>query len=296
MAYYTGTATSMVDLLTALTNAATANGWTWSSNILSSGDCFVRLVSAADNIEALVGLGQTGSTVTTPAPAATYLRAVSAATPIAFPLTYFIFARAAEVYLVVNFSTSYYIVLGFGQSGIAGAPGTGVWVAGTAYTHSGAYGDVSWASDGTLNGNAFSGANTDGRTGLFLVSGGNGGGGSAGCYVHHGLTGWSDLGGAMPKTLGGVKQLNALDNPATSWNGQTMLVPIQPWIDRGSGKVSMVADLVHARYVRLDNLEPGDAITLGPDEWRVFPVYRKDAAARDGGGTHSGTYGYAFRV
>lgn len=295
MAYYTGTASSMADLLAAITSAATTNGWTWADSILFAGNCHVRLTASADNIEALAGLGKSGATITSPAPYPTYLMAVASAQPIVLPLTYHIFARAEEVYCLINFSTSYYITLGFGQSNLAGAPGTGVWVSGTAYTSIAGGGGLSW-SGGSLAGNYYSAGNNDGRTGLFMVYSGDGGAYSAGCYVHHGLTEWSGGATDMAKTYGGIKQLNLLDNPSVGWNAQTMLVPIQPFIDRGSSKVSIVADLLHARYVRLDNLEPGDAITLGPDEWRVFPVYRKDAAARDGGGTHSGTYGYAFRV
>jgi hypothetical protein len=296
MAYYTGTASSMADLLTALTTAAVANGWTWADSILFSGSCYVKLTAAADKIEALVGLGKSGTDITTPAPASTYLSAVLSQHPIVFPLVYHVFARGDEVYCLINFSTSYYSVLGFGQSPVDGAPGTGVWVAGTAYTSYAGGGGLVWSADGTIAGGNFSAGNNSARSGLFIVSGGEGGGTGAGCYVHHGLPGWSGLAVDMPKTQGGIKQLNALDNPSVSWNAQTMLVPIQPHIDRGSNKVSLVADLQHARYVRLDNLEPGDTITLGPDEWKVFPVYRKDASARDGGGTHSGTYGYAFRV
>lgn len=301
MAYSTGVATTMADLLTALTTAAVANGWTWADSILFSGDCHVRLTAAAASIEALAGLGKAGSTITSPAPDTTFLRAVHVAHPIVFPAIYHLFARAEEVYCLINFSTSYYIALGFGQSAIAGGPGTGVWVAGTAFTATGndAYGNsaMKWVvdGDGTILGDWYSGANNGGRTGLFIVNSDGGFGGGAGCYVHHGLPGWSGRYGDLPRTFGGIKQLNALDNPAVNWSQQTMLVPIQPWVDRGSSKVSIVADLLHARYVRLDNLEPGDAITLGPDTWHVFPVYRKDAAARNGFNEHSGTYGYAFR-
>lgn len=297
MAYSTGTSSSMADLMTALQAAAVAAGWTLADGILASGDCHIKLTAAADSIEAAVGLGKSGASLTTPAPSPTYMRTVLAAAPITFPVTYHIHAGAEECYLVANWSTSYYAVLAFGQSPIAGGPGTGVWIAGTAYTsNAGGTGGLQWTTDGTLAGNNFGSSNNDSRSGLFLVTGGNGGAYSAGCYVHHGLTGWSGGAGDMPKTSGGIKQLNALDNPSTSWNGQTMLVPIQPWIDRGSGMVSLVADLKHARYVRLDNLDAGDSITLGPDEWRVYPVYRKDAAARGGGDLHSGTYGYALRV
>jgi len=301
MAYSTGSVSSMADLLTALTNAGTANGWTWADGILHSGDCHVQLSSTVDTIVVLAGLGKSGSTLLTPAPAATYLRAVISAAPIAFPCTYHLFAKSTEIYLVVNHATSYYTHLAFGQSPVAGMPGTGVWAAGTAYTsNTGGVGRVWVISNGDTEGGYSSISSNYARFGLFHVSNAVGAT-SAGAYVHHGLPGWSDQ-TIMPRTLGGVRQLHVMDNPAVNWNGQAYLSPIQPWIDRGSSKVSVVADLLYARYARLDNLEPGDTITLGADQWKVFPLFKKNSGSRNppteynGTAAHTGTYGYAFKV
>ena len=83
----------------------------------------------------------------------------------------------------------------------------------------------------------------------------------------------------------------------SAWNGESVLVPIQVITSRPSNLWSLVGELTHARYVRLDNLEPGQLITLGPDRWKVYPFYRKDATARDGGDgiDHTGTLGWAIR-
>lgn len=301
MAYSTGSVSSMADLLTALTNAGTANGWTWADGILHSGDCHIQLASTSDTISALAGLGKSGSTLLTPAPAATYLRAVLSAVPISFPCTYHLFAKSTEIYLVVNHATSYYTHLAFGQSRVTGMTGKGVWVSGTAYTSNTSSQGRLWLLTTGENSGNYSAVNSEyARFGLFL-SNNVANGPSAGCYAHHGLAGWSDS-TVFPRTLGGARQLHVMDNPAANWNGQTYLSPIQPWIDRGSSKVSVVADLLYARYARLDNLEPGDTITLGADQWKVFPIFKKNADVRNGGaeaiGTnaHTGTYGYAFKV
>ena len=46
MAYVTGAAASFADLKTAIQNAATANGWTLTSDVLSKDGCFFKLKSA----------------------------------------------------------------------------------------------------------------------------------------------------------------------------------------------------------------------------------------------------------
>lgn len=303
MAYSTGSVSSMADLLTALTNAGTANGWTWADGILHSGDCHIQLSSTSDTIVALAGLGKSGSTLLTPAPAATYLSAVVGAVPIVFPCTYHLFAKSTEVYLVLNYATSFYSHLSFGQSRVTGMTGKGVWVSGTAYvstTFTGGLGRVLFNANGTTTGDYGNVNSTYARFGMFTTTTVTGGP-SAGSYVHHGLAGWSDA-TTFPQTVGGIRQLHVMDNPFTNWNGQCYLSPIQPWIDRGSTKVSVVADLLYARYARIDNLEPGDTITLGADQWRVFPVFKKNTGTRSpvsemvGTACHSGTYGYAFKV
>jgi hypothetical protein len=49
----------------------------------------------------------------------------------------------------------------------------------------------------------------------------------------------------------------------------------------------------HLRWVRLDYLSPGDVLTIGSDQWKVFPVIRKDGGT---GQVNSGKYGYAYKV
>lgn len=81
------------------------------------------------------------------------------------------------------------------------------------------------------------------------------------------------------------------------WNSEAVLLPIRGWKVRPENKITLTLDLEHARWTRVDNYEPGQLISIGPDRWKIFPCYRKNAAARDGGTgiDHSGTLGWAVR-
>ena len=80
-----------------------------------------------------------------------------------------------------------------------------------------------------------------------------------------------------------------------TWNGEATLLPVQAYLARPSSKVSLIAELGHMRYVRIDNYNAGDIITLGADRWKVFPWWQRNAASRDGADFSSGTLGFAVR-
>ena len=133
MPYITGTANNAADIVSAVRSACTANGWTLTNDILSKGTCYARVWSpSAGNVSVVCGRGQTGgagSTLTGQSNAA--LRGIGGATimgvAFTFPMNYYIhvFDSPDEVYLFVNYNTSYYQRLMFGQSDVAGLTGTG---------------------------------------------------------------------------------------------------------------------------------------------------------------------------
>ena len=103
---------------------------------------------------------------------------------------------------------------------------------------------------------------------------------------------------------GAVNSVHAIGSAAphierspSAWNGESPLLPIQAYVWRASAKCSLVVDMRHARYLRIDNYEPGQIITLGGDSWKVYPFYRKASSARNGGIgiDHTGTFGWAIR-
>jgi hypothetical protein len=178
---------------------------------------------------------------------------------------------------------------------VPGLPGTGNWYT-ASYTGQ-RPNSLVWANTWPYQGIAIDYNGTNG-TGFFwcstYASAGNG-------YVHHGLDG-----GAWTASSGGTSsplpQLGAtpfayaslLARQPNQWNGQTLLLPVQLCIDRGSSKNSLIAQLQHVRYVNIANLEPGEIITLGTDQWRCWPFYRKGTGLHPGA-SDSGYLGIAVR-
>ncbi len=83
-----------------------------------------------------------------------------------------------------------------------------------------------------------------------------------------------------------------------TWNSQALLVPIHIKIRMASTLDSYLGYVEHVRLVRVDNYEAGDIITLGSDQWKVFPAVEKNSANRNGDisdTSHSGTLGFAIR-
>lgn len=287
MAYFSGSAVDMAAVRTALVDACVADGWAWdgSAEVLSKGVMFLRLQVVGGH---LTLLGKTSAV------AGNMPNVVSTATiagaPIAFPLAYEIFCFAGEVYLVINYNVDSYQWCAFGLSTVQGLPGSGMWVG---------------ASTAAVSDNK-----------IFISPGGNGAGfntgytpalfwrtssGSVGVFnnaaVHSGLDGdgwgWGD--NLSPIGANSLAPLiNLLPN---AWNSEAVLLPIRAYKIRPSSKISLMADLEHARYTRVDNYVPGEIITIGDDRWKVFPWYRKNSAVRNGGSSinHTGTFGWAIR-
>lgn len=75
--------------------------------------------------------------------------------------------------------------------------------------------------------------------------------------------------------------------------GRAILVPIMAAIERPSGFASLLGGPADMRFVNITNMEPGDTLSIGPDQWKVFPIIRKNGAS---GQENSGAFGYAYRV
>lgn len=148
MAYVTGTASSMSDLLTALRNACTANGWTLAGSVLHKGGCYARVslgnngdgnAPANSRVELQVGNGIDGSNaLTDPAPRWCALGLIAGPTAVYtdwdWPATYHIHIGTApdEVYLFVNYGAGqFWQWLAFGKSPSPGNAGTGNWQSAT---------------------------------------------------------------------------------------------------------------------------------------------------------------------
>lgn len=84
----------------------------------------------------------------------------------------------------------------------------------------------------------------------------------------------------------------ALQTPSTL-TGRAILLPIFAGVERPLGFYSLIGGPPDLRFVNMENLQPGELISMGPDSWRVFPIIRKNGAP---GLSNSGPWGYAYRV
>lgn len=300
--YFSGTAASFAGLQGGIIAACVADGWTAvTADIISKGDCFIQLSNTATWLAARAGLGQSGGALVTPNPALVYCKDICSGGALVFPINYEVHVTPTGVVAVANFAADRYMYLMFGQDPVAGLPGKGVWI--SASQGSTAFGTVSWTGTG------FNGSLSVGwvGTGPFLCEAVNSGA-LFNSYVHHGLDGgaWSDSAGVAgrapstgAKSTGGFCTLMVKYSP-NAWNNEATLFPVQPYITRGSNKMSFIADIDAIRYLRIDNYMPGDIITIGTDKWKVYPVYKKNStlrllAANSSAFQHSGTIGYAVR-
>lgn len=80
---------------------------------------------------------------------------------------------------------------------------------------------------------------------------------------------------------------------ASAQTGRTILLPAWVSLERTANLSSPAGYPPHLRYVKLDYLNPGDVLTLGSDEWKLFPVIRKNGTT---GQVNSGTFGLAYKV
>lgn len=119
------------------------------------------------------------------------------------------------------------------------------------------------------------------------------------CWVHSDLDaqGWWLAQALSDSPVGIAPTAPLMGLLPNTWNSEAVLLPIRAYKVRPSYKISLTADLEHARYTRIDNYTPGQIITLGSERWKIFPWYRKDAVNRNGGYVinHSGTFGWAIR-
>lgn len=328
MAYVTGTVTSLADLVTAIRNACTANGWTLTGNVLSKGGCHaeVMLSTAGDEspspfpgVRVRVGNGLDGSSLTD-APSGQGsmrpLRVGSTYPDWDWPVTYHIhvLSEPDEVYVFVNYHGTFWQNIMFGRSPAPGNAGTGNWFHGTIPRLGRS--DIYRYVDGFTVGPAGANINYFGYHvmcgGPFFQGSKSSGGpayvsaqmhgaiqdGAAGApiWTHEELVlqsgGSAD--GRVSSASGQHPLLSYLPNAASD---NTALIRCQVLQGRPENKTSLIGELRHLRFLRNDYINDGDIIELGHERWKVYPFYRKNAAARNGGNRidHSGTMAMAIR-
>lgn len=297
MAYVTDAVDDVDELLTAIRNACTANGWTLSGSVLHRGAVYVELTTASGALVIQGGTGvDVGNALTGAGPAVARIRSL-AAQALTYPMTVevHILTDPDEVYVVVNYATSYYQLLAWGQSDAPGLSGTGVWYHGSV---SSVYGEGSYSAGpaGGAISNAWN-ASPAAHPAFWVVD--VNAGAACNSFIHGDVDarGWHGTAAAgIASSFCYVAPLIGIQ--PNLWNGEAILLPFPIYVPRSAGsKYSMVADLKHVRHCRVDNHEPGDIVTLGTDQWKVYPWYLKNSAFPSGGtrSTHSGCLGFAVR-
>lgn len=292
MAYEIGMSGSLTDLRDSLFLALSSHGWSVSGNIVSKGAVFVEILVSGSYLTIKGGTGASGGALTGTTSNLSRLGPL-AGQVLAWPAQYRIFIHTApdEVYLVLNWGIDFYEYIAFGQSSVAGLGGTGAWF-------SASLGETMTFINMSPVGGGAPGYNLHGGPALFWLTNSDSAGFMQNSWIHHGLDGggWSGVSaGAGPIAVQAA--MPHMSRQPNAWNSEAILLPIQPHVYRPSNKVSLVADLAHARYLRIDNLDPNQILELGPDRWQVFPWFRKNNDARDGGPSvaHSGSLGWAIR-
>lgn len=316
MAFYNGSANSFDDLRTALFAACVAEGWTLTSDVLSKGAAFVQLtINAADTTSTGIGIilqggtGYSAGVLVNPSPVTPRLGAPSRDTSlVTWPMEYsiHIFGSPDEVFMVVRYSVDRYLWLAFGLSNVSGLGNTGLWLSAVSrrkrgnsgaairispttggsggtdhpsYTYAASTGALFWNTEARLDAGSHQDAICAGLDGTLWAYRTSSGSTSAGSF--------QAITAASPHI--------ALSPSA--WNSEAILLPVQGYVWRASSKCSLVVNVSNARYIRVDNYEPGQIIQLGADKWRIYPFYCKNIAERDGGSPvdHTGTFGWAIR-
>lgn len=280
MAYVTGTANSIADLLTAIQAACTANGWTLAGNVLYKGTCYVEIAVSSAQITIQGGTGIDGSNNLTGRADSKigYLGAVINSVAFGWPVTYEVFINAApdEVVAEVTYAVNAHQRIGWGQSSVSGLTGTGNWYSGI-----------------VTRSNSYSGFDTRGENGYSTLYPamslfGRFENDSMPHGVDHRLdaTTWVEKSGVQD-------MLGAILRQPSQWNGEACLLPVTAYASRPSGFVSKVLELAHVRFVNIANLNDGQIITLGTDRWKIYPFWRRGTALAVS--TGSWYAGHAFR-
>lgn len=298
MAYYSGTASSLADLRTALLTHAQTDGWVLTGDVLSKAGVYFRIQVTATNITCL---GCESNAVANPAPGVVSIgrifeRSGYPTREITFPCNYEVFGFAQELYQVVNYDVDSYQWIAFGKSSAQGLLGQGGWCGATLGVF-GMHFSMQAPIDIYQTGGGGSGLTTSALFWASIASDAPG----RNCWVNHGIDthGWTYYGDISDVTIGIRHSSPLLSMQPSVWNSEATLMPLRCYKPRPAFKASLIADLQFARHLRIDNLTPGDILMLGVDKWKVFPWYRKDTSARNGGGVfglnHTGTFGWAIR-
>lgn len=296
MAYYTGQCTSYQNLADILVEKCQAHGWTWQDNILSKDDLFIKVDTDVNRGITLTGGTDKQANIlknATSNPVRLGMTATGNGQRQYFPALYHLFMFTDEIYLIMKFNVDKFYYLAFGKSHlIQGTAGNGLWLSANAYYYAHDSRVEELISISSHNGGAGGGWNPSSVAPFWnRNSFANGWTNSVICHGFDGVL-WSEGYKSAYSTFEPI-----IDRLPTHHFADSPLLPYNIYLERPENKISLIAQFINARFVRIDNYEPEQIITLGHEHWIVFPFYKKNVNQRYGGGhtNHTGTFGWAIR-
>ena len=269
MAYVSGMATSFDDLHTALVNACVANGYTYADTILSKNSLYIKPI-LFNGLAVQAGTGKTGSSLINPSPRPRLGQlSTNSLGAVNFPCNYYIhiLENPDEVYLVINFDIDRYYYLSFGNSMVSGA---GAWLSATSpFSYPITALDGFTMTDSTGGDMANSADIVYNASGFFWNT--NATGTTADRYANCILLNDNWL----------YQDVNAIQAAAplvarspSAFNQESPLLSVQVCSTAASNKINLLADIAHARYLRIQNYLPKEILIIGSDKWKIYPFHR----------------------
>lgn len=100
------------------------------------------------------------------------------------------------------------------------------------------------------------------------------------------------------RASGGIRSGGLLDwlsdRSPNTFNALTPLFPIYIHVKRpdAGSKWSILGTVRDLRFCDITHIDPGATLTIGSDDWMIFPIVQKNGGTDE---PNSGTYGYAYR-
>lgn len=304
MAFQTGTASSPADLISLLATFAAANGWvvyTPTSGYVFHNPSTGQYLGVSTNTNTIILAGALGYSSgagynTQPGATSHTARVNECAGPFK---AYYFFSGPGYIHIVVERSTNYFKHFMFGELEKAGS-----------YT-GGHYFDATY-HDMTENSSSSKNPNLPDNTGhRYLFDAGGYGSpfygtlrldydGKSGNWLSRGSQGASTTDNNAYKSVVRYRYSRYWPfyfNSPSLFNQRTVLIPVDVFVGRGSNLFSPVGSVKDFRFLNIKNFTPGEILTLGSDEWYVFPHISKTATWDDPSSSvpSSGNYGYAYR-
>ena len=298
MAYSSGTVASASALVSAIQAFATANGWTvvndtTDSYYISKGDVYVHLwVYSANEVRIQ---GARGGTWTAPDICGRYAALKFNGTTYTWPATasYYLFYGGTPdtLYCVMNWDVVRWFHIGFGMMTKLGSWTGGQWFFATnGQSFDGDHSKIQDHIDGgfmsywTSESPALPFWSTKDRS---QYTGGNVCAKNA--FLHCELRGfiWEATGECNDYSDSNIIHCPTVITPTqkrspNQFNSQTILNPFDLYLRSTDGYYMPIGRPEHIRFVRLVTCNPNDTLTIGSENWRVYPAYRLDPSVPDG--------------